>query len=133
MNKEDFKTHSFFKCLLTELLTYWSLSQSKNAFPRISYTSFQKQMSFRKMLLKSKFNAYSHFKKEGTLVAALAALRIGYAQSALEFSPIHCLNGRLGQDLGFGGFAFSLKLPELQKRNLIGSREGKVRANFLFP
>ena len=26
-------------------------------------------------------------------------------QSALEFFPIHCPNGRLGQDLGFGGFA----------------------------
>src|SRR6218665_1061026 len=35
------------------------------------------------------------------------------SQSALEFSPIHCPNGRLGQDLGFGGFAFALKLPEL--------------------
>jgi len=26
MNKEDFKTHSF-NCLLTEMLTCWSLSQ----------------------------------------------------------------------------------------------------------
>src|SRR6218665_3406996 len=33
-------------------------------------------------------------------------------QSALEFCPIHCPNGRLGQDLGFGRFAFALKLPE---------------------
>src|SRR6218665_3598692 len=33
-------------------------------------------------------------------------------QSALEFCPIHCPNGRLGQDLGFGGIAFALKLPE---------------------
>src|SRR6218665_828965 len=30
-----------------------------------------------------------------------------------NFFPIHCPNGRLGQDLGFGGFAFALKLPEL--------------------
>src|SRR6218665_2523973 len=40
------------------------------------------------------------------------------AQSALEFCPIHCPNGRLGQDLGFGGIAFALKLPELLNRNL---------------
>src|SRR6218665_3274157 len=26
-------------------------------------------------------------------------------QSALEMGPSHCLNGHLGQDLGFGGFA----------------------------
>src|SRR6218665_4020830 len=30
------------------------------------------------------------------------------AQSALEFCPIHFPNGRLGQDLGFGGIAFAL-------------------------
>src|SRR6218665_1139044 len=41
-----------------------------------------------------------------------------HAQSALEFCPIHCPNGRLGQDLGFGGIAFALKLPELLNRNL---------------
>src|SRR6218665_1118934 len=40
------------------------------------------------------------------------------SQSALEFCPIHCPNGRLGQDLGFGGIAFALKLPELLNRNL---------------
>src|SRR6218665_722862 len=39
-------------------------------------------------------------------------------QSAQEFFPIHCPNGRLGQDLGFGGFAFALKLPELLNTNL---------------
>src|SRR6218665_3963411 len=50
------------------------------------------------------------------------------AQSALEFCPIHCPNGRLEQDLGFGGFAFALKLPELLNRNLAA-----VRANILFP
>ena len=38
-------------------------------------------------------------------------------QSALEFCPIHCPNGRLGQDLGFVGFAFALKLPELLNTN----------------
>src|SRR6218665_1045812 len=32
--------------------------------------------------------------------------------------PSHCPNGRLGEDLGFGGFAFALKLPELLSRNL---------------
>src|SRR6218665_2794974 len=50
------------------------------------------------------------------------------SQSALEFCPIHCPNGRLGQDLGFGGSAFALKLPELLNRNLVA-----VRANILFP
>ena len=34
-------------------------------------------------------------------------------QSTLEFSPIHCPNGRLGQDLGFGGFAFALKVAQI--------------------
>src|SRR6218665_2324815 len=29
----------------------------------------------------------------------------GQSQSALELGPSHCPNGRLGQDLGFGGFA----------------------------
>src|SRR6218665_1057751 len=41
------------------------------------------------------------------------------AQSALEFFPIHCPNGHLGQDLGFGGFAFALKLLELLNTNLV--------------
>src|SRR6218665_2377966 len=49
-------------------------------------------------------------------------------QSALEFCPIHCPNGRLGQDLGFGGIAFALKLPELLNRNLAA-----VRAKISFP
>ena len=53
---------------------------------------------------------------------------VGATQSVLEFCPIHCPNGRLGQDLGFGGFAFALKLPELLNRNLAA-----VRANILFP
>src|SRR6218665_1958664 len=43
-------------------------------------------------------------------------------QSVLEFCPIHCPNGRLGQDLGFGGFAFALKLPQLLNRNLAAVR-----------
>src|SRR6218665_1596708 len=47
------------------------------------------------------------------------------AQSALELGPSHCPNGRLGQDLGFGGFAFALKLPELLNTNL-----PTVRAKF---
>src|SRR6218665_1356630 len=46
----------------------------------------------------------------------------GRTQSALEFCPIHCPNGRLGQDLGFGGSAFALKLPELLNRNLVAVR-----------
>ena len=28
------------------------------------------------------------------------------------------MGGRLGEDVGFGGFAFALKLPELLNRNL---------------
>src|SRR6218665_2346917 len=43
-------------------------------------------------------------------------------QPALEFCPIHCPNGRLGQDLGFGGIAFALKLPELLNTNLAAVR-----------
>src|SRR6218665_4127914 len=43
-------------------------------------------------------------------------------QAALEFCPIHFPNERLGQDLGFGGFAFALKLPELLNRNLAAVR-----------
>ena len=39
-------------------------------------------------------------------------------QSALEMGPIHCPNGRLGQDLGFGRLAFALKLPKLLNTNL---------------
>ena len=40
------------------------------------------------------------------------------SQSALELGPSHCPNGRLGQDLGFGGVAFALKLPEFLNTNL---------------
>src|SRR6218665_1356618 len=53
-------------------------------------------------------------------------------QSALEFCPIHCPNGRLGQDLGFGGFAFALKLPELVNRNLAAVR-AKLGQRSCFP
>src|SRR6218665_2686556 len=51
-------------------------------------------------------------------VAACALGLIHTTQSALELGPSHCPNGRLGQDLGFGGFAFALKLPELLNTNL---------------
>src|SRR6218665_1018717 len=54
------------------------------------------------------------------------------AQSALEFCPIHCPNGRLGQDLGFGRFAFALKLPELLNRNLAAVR-AKLGQTSCFP
>src|SRR6218665_2611021 len=53
-------------------------------------------------------------------------------QSALEFFPIHCPNGRLGQDLGFGGFAFALKLPELLNRKLAAVR-AKLGQTSCFP
>ena len=54
------------------------------------------------------------------------------AQAALEFCPIHCPNGRLGQDLGFGGFAFALKLPELLNTNLAAVR-AKLGQTSCFP
>src|SRR6218665_2693012 len=44
------------------------------------------------------------------------------SQSTLEFFLIHCPNGRLGQDMGFGGFAFALKLPQLLNTNLAAVR-----------
>src|SRR6218665_3299894 len=53
-------------------------------------------------------------------------------QAALEFWPIHCPNGRLGQDLGFGGSAFALKLPELVNRNLVAVR-AKLGQRSCFP
>src|SRR6218665_3191368 len=53
-------------------------------------------------------------------------------QSALEFCPIHCPNGRLGQDLGFGGFAFALKFPELLNRNFAAVR-AKILQTSCFP
>src|SRR6218665_2888154 len=40
-------------------------------------------------------------------------------QSALKMGPSHCLNGHLGQDLGFGGFVFALKLPKWLNTNLL--------------
>src|SRR6218665_3322168 len=55
-----------------------------------------------------------------------------HAQSALEFCPIHCPNGRLGQDLGFGEFAFALELPELLNRNLAAVR-AKLGQTSSFP
>src|SRR6218665_945618 len=58
--------------------------------------------------------------------------RIALPQAALEFCPIHCPNGRLGQDLGFGGFAFALKLPELLNRNLAAVR-AKLGQRSCFP
>ena len=59
---------------------------------------------------------------------------VGHAhpQSALEFCPIHCPNGRLGQDLGFGGIAFALKLPELLNTNLAAVR-AKLGQTSCFP
>src|SRR6218665_4222815 len=55
------------------------------------------------------------------------------AQSALEFCPIHCPNGRLGQDLqGFGGIAIALKLPELLNRNFAAVR-AKLGQRSCFP
>ena len=53
-------------------------------------------------------------------------------QAALEFCQIHCPNGRLGQDLGFGGIAFALKLPELLNRNLAAVR-AKIGQTSCFP
>src|SRR6218665_3737994 len=55
-----------------------------------------------------------------------------HTQSALEFCPIHCPNGRLGQDLGFGRFAFALTLPELLNTNLAAVR-AKLGQTSCFP
>src|SRR6218665_2081301 len=64
---------------------------------------------------------------------ALRVITIGTpTQSALEFCPIHCPNGLLGQDLGFGGFAFALKLPELLNTNLAAVR-AKLGQRSCFP
>src|SRR6218665_597112 len=54
------------------------------------------------------------------------------SQSALELGPSHCPNGRLWQDLGFGGFAFALKLPELLNTNLAAVR-AKLGQTSCFP
>src|SRR6218665_695941 len=59
-------------------------------------------------------------------------LKTHITQSALEFCPIHCPNGRLGQDLGFGGFAFALKFPELLNRNSAAAR-AKLGQTSCFP
>src|SRR6218665_1888786 len=46
----------------------------------------------------------------------LTHLHVSLTAISIYFS--HCRNGRLGQDLGFGGFAFALKLPKLLNTNL---------------
>src|SRR6218665_1476947 len=54
----------------------------------------------------------------GSEMAPVSLFSSKSSQSALELGPSHCPNGRLGQDLGFVGFAFALKLPELLNTNL---------------
>src|SRR6218665_2615058 len=54
------------------------------------------------------------------------------SQSALEVGPSHCPNGLLGQDLGFGRFAFALKLPEWLSTNLVTVR-AKLGQTSSFP
>src|SRR6218665_3240711 len=56
----------------------------------------------------------------------------GLPQSALEWGHSHCANGRCGQDLGLGGLAFALKLPELLNTNLAAVRE-KLGQTSCFP
>src|SRR6218665_80306 len=68
----------------------------------------------------------------GTKPASHDIAQYKATQSALEFCPIHCPNGRLGQDLGFGGSAFALKLPELLNRNLVAVR-AKLGQTSCFP
>src|SRR6218665_1803939 len=72
----------------------------------------------------------SHYK--ATFHANISSPWMVSTQSALEFCPIHCPNGRLGQDLGFGGIAFALKLPELLNRNLAAVR-AKLGQRSCFP
>src|SRR6218665_2611482 len=73
-----------------------------------------------------------HFPEVIQINDASESDNIGLSQSALEFCPIHCPNGRLGQDLGFGGIAFALKLPELLNRNLAAVR-AKLGQRSCFP
>src|SRR6218665_2973473 len=56
------------------------------------------------------------------------------SQSALEFFHIlwSCPNGHLGQDLSFGGFAFTLMLPKLLNSYLVTVRE-KLRQSSSSP
>src|SRR6218665_396590 len=63
----------------------------------------------------------------------LGPIRETRSQSALELGPSHCPNGRLGQDMGFGGFAFALKLPELLNRNLTAVTRAKLGQTSCFP
>src|SRR6218665_1722051 len=70
--------------------------------------------------------------KSISVLLKLQGSRATPTQSALKFCPIHCPNGRLGQDLGFGGFAFALKLPELLNRNLAAVR-AKLGETSCFP
>src|SRR6218665_1324277 len=56
--------------------------------------------------------------QQGCITMPIIGVNLRGSQSALELGPSHCPNGRLGQDLGFGGFAFALKLPELLNTNL---------------
>ena len=51
-------------------------------------------------------------------------------QTALAMGPSHFLNGHL--DLGFGGFAFALKLPEWLNTNLVTVR-AKLEQTPSFP
>src|SRR6218665_2303281 len=61
-----------------------------------------------------------------------AHTRTRTSQSALELGHSHCPNWRLGQDLGLGGFALALKLPELLNTNLPTVRE-KLGQTSSFP
>ena len=53
-------------------------------------------------------------------------------QSALELSPSHCPNKRLGQDLGFGGFALVARIAEHKFANRYMPR-AKFIANIFLP
>ena len=48
----------------------------------------------------------------------------------LEMGPSHYPNGHLGQNLGFGGFAFALKMLEWLNTNLVTVR-AKLGKNLL--
>src|SRR6218665_2765759 len=71
------------------------------------------------------FAASKHFN-------GVAIYLVACTQSALEFFPIHCPNGRLWQGLGFDRFAFALKLPELLNTNLAAVR-AKLGQTSCFP
>ena len=86
------------------------------------YWKLKKKAQRREECSRWTFGGRSPKAEESQLYLPLMQSLVRPSQSALEFFLIHCPNGRLGQDMGFGGFAFALKLPELLNTNLAAVR-----------